>query len=119
MDRSGDSSSLRGVTVPDYADPRPPYRQIADDLRGQIKNGRLKPGERVPSNKALSERYSVATATIRSALDELRNEKLIQTQGHPRHVRTTGASRAGTESGRATQAADVTVRGCGAAPGKT
>ena len=67
--------------MPDYADPRPPYRQIADDLRGQIKNGRLKPGERVPSNKALSERYSVATATIRSALDELRNEKLIQTQG--------------------------------------
>jgi GntR family transcriptional regulator len=68
------------VPVPDLADPRPPYLQIADDLRRQIKAGRYKPGDRLPSNKAMAETYQSAPETIRRALSALREEGLTATQ---------------------------------------
>jgi DNA-binding GntR family transcriptional regulator len=66
--------------VPDYSDPAPVRRQIADDLRAQIRAGTYAPGGRLPSNIALAERYGVATETIRSALDELRADKTVETR---------------------------------------
>ena len=68
------------MPVPDVADPRPPYVQIADDLRRQIKAGRYKPGDRLPSNKAMAEAYQSAPETIRRALGVLRDEGLTATQ---------------------------------------
>jgi GntR family transcriptional regulator len=68
------------MPVPDYADPRPAYIQIADDLRGQIEAGKHGPGDRLPSNRLLSEQYGVAAETLRQALDILRSEGLIATQ---------------------------------------
>jgi GntR family transcriptional regulator len=68
------------VPVPDLADPRPPYLQIADDLRRRISMGRYKPAERLPSVKQMSETYRSAPATIRHALEVLRNEGLVATQ---------------------------------------
>jgi DNA-binding GntR family transcriptional regulator len=66
------------VTVPDLADPRPPYLQISDDLRRRIGNGDPKPGERLPSNKALGVRYRSSTETVRRALRVLTDEGLVQ-----------------------------------------
>ena len=68
------------MPVPDYADPRPAYMQIADDLRGQIEAGKYGPGDRLPSNRLMSEQYGVAAETLRQALDVLRGEGLIATQ---------------------------------------
>lgn len=68
------------MPVPDYADPRPAYMQIADDLRSQIQEGKYGPGDRLPSNRAMSEQYGVAAETLRQALDVLRGEGLIATQ---------------------------------------
>ena len=68
------------MPVPDYADPRPAYTQIADDLRGQIETGKYGPGDRLPSNRLMSEQYGVAAETLRQALDVLRGEGLIATQ---------------------------------------
>jgi DNA-binding GntR family transcriptional regulator len=68
------------MPVPDYADPRPAYIQIADDLRGQIEAGKHGPGDRLPSNRLMSEQYGVAAETLRQALDVLRGEGLIATQ---------------------------------------
>jgi DNA-binding GntR family transcriptional regulator len=68
------------MPVPDYADPRPAYVQIADDLRSQIEAGTYGPGDRLPSNRAMSEQYGVAAETLRQALDVLRSEELIATQ---------------------------------------
>jgi GntR family transcriptional regulator len=68
------------MPIPDYADPRPAYLQIADDLRSQIETGKFAPGERLPSNRAMSETYGVATETLRQALDILRGEGLVATQ---------------------------------------
>jgi DNA-binding GntR family transcriptional regulator len=68
------------MPVPDYANPRPAYMQIADDLRGQIETGKYHPGDRLPSNRLMSEQYGVAAETIRQALDVLRGEGLVATQ---------------------------------------
>jgi DNA-binding GntR family transcriptional regulator len=58
-------------------DYRPPFRRIADDLRGQIRSGRLQPGDRLPTYAELCERYSVAHMTARSALHVLKSEGLV------------------------------------------
>ena len=68
------------MPVPDLADPRPPYLQIADDLRRQIREGRYKPGDRLPSLPAMCAQYSSASDTVRRALRKLRDEGLVATQ---------------------------------------
>ncbi len=60
-------------------DPRPPYLQVAQDLRGQIDAGTLKPGARLPSGRELSEHYGVALMTVQKALAMLRDEHVIVT----------------------------------------
>ncbi|MGQ4440777.1 GntR family transcriptional regulator, partial [Streptomyces violaceoruber] len=51
---------------------------VADDLRRQITTGRIGPGERLPSESALADRYKVSTATLRSALAVLQGEGLVE-----------------------------------------
>jgi DNA-binding transcriptional regulator YhcF (GntR family)/8-oxo-dGTP pyrophosphatase MutT (NUDIX family) len=68
------------VPVPDYAEDRPVYVQIADDLRARIAAGDYAPGDKLPSNQDLSERYHVARETIRQAIEVLRGEKLVAAQ---------------------------------------
>ncbi|MFD0340397.1 GntR family transcriptional regulator [Streptomyces sp. NPDC127117] len=51
---------------------------IADDLRTQISTGRLKAGERLPSEAQLAGRYAVSTPTLRNALAVLQGEGLIE-----------------------------------------
>jgi GntR family transcriptional regulator len=70
------------MPVPDFSDPRPVYLQIADDLRLRIRAGepRHRPGDRLPSNRELSDRYGVATETLRQSLAVLHREGLVATQ---------------------------------------
>ncbi|MGW1076543.1 GntR family transcriptional regulator [Streptomyces sp. NPDC002537] len=56
------------------------YEKIADDLRQSIRAGQLTPGERLPSETALAERYGRSVPTIRDALRLLRDEGLIEKQ---------------------------------------
>ncbi|MGI5336997.1 GntR family transcriptional regulator [Streptomyces sp. CA-181903] len=58
----------------------PKYDQIAGDLRGRIVRGELKAGDPLPSERELTERWSVARATVVRALDVLRQEGLIETR---------------------------------------
>src|SRR5258705_200100 len=51
-------------------DPRPVSQQIANQLRAAILTGRYKPGERLPSQNDLTERYDVARETVDTALQE-------------------------------------------------
>jgi GntR family transcriptional regulator len=46
--------------------------QIADEIVQQIKAGVLKPGDMVPSESELVERYGVSGGTIRKAMVEVR-----------------------------------------------
>lgn len=65
------------MPVPDLADPRPPYLQIADDLRRQIKDGRYQPGDQLPTNKAMAGAYNTSTETVRRALRVLMDGGLV------------------------------------------
>ncbi|MGW5258753.1 GntR family transcriptional regulator [Streptomyces sp. NPDC004012] len=54
------------------------HHDIADDLRHQITTGRINPGERLPSEAGLADRYKVSTVTLRSALAVLQGEGLVE-----------------------------------------
>ena len=69
-------------------DPRPASQQIANLLRAAILTRRFAPGERLPSQNDLAERYGVARETVKSALRTLRDDRLIVTrQGSGAFVR--------------------------------
>lgn len=52
------------------------YRQIADSLRSQIRDGEVAEGELLPSEAALVERYGASQGTVRKALAILKAEGL-------------------------------------------
>ncbi|MFH9062540.1 GntR family transcriptional regulator [Streptomyces coeruleorubidus] len=54
------------------------HQDIAEDLRHQITTGRIKPGERLPSEAALADRYKVSTVTLRRALAVLQGAGLVE-----------------------------------------
>src|ERR1700678_3886462 len=56
----------------------PPYAQIAAELRDQIDNGTLAPGDRVPSTREITQRWGVAMATATKALAALRQEGIVR-----------------------------------------
>ncbi len=53
-----------------------PYRQIVADIRARIESGELRPGERVPSARAITREWGVAIATATKAHAALREEGL-------------------------------------------
>lgn len=63
------------------------YNLIADDLRQRIASGQLAPGDAVPTEGELAERWSTSRGPIRNALAQLRSEGLIETtRGRPSRV---------------------------------
>lgn len=47
------------------------YEEIADELRERITSGALQPGQRLPSEEQLKQRYGKGGPTVRQALDVL------------------------------------------------
>ncbi len=78
------SSVLDGLAVDPGSD-RAVFRQIADQLRAAIQNGRLSEGDRLPSEAQLIDHYGVARMTIRNALQLLEGEGLTRAE-HGRGV---------------------------------
>ncbi|MFI9720759.1 GntR family transcriptional regulator [Streptomyces sp. NPDC052396] len=56
------------------------YERIADEIRQSIRAGQLGPGERLPAETVLAERYGRSVPTVREALRLLRDEGLIEKQ---------------------------------------
>jgi AcrR family transcriptional regulator len=54
----------------------PPYRQIVTEVRRRIEAGELRPGDRVPSARAITKEWGVAIATATKAHAALREEGL-------------------------------------------
>jgi GntR family transcriptional repressor for pyruvate dehydrogenase complex len=67
------------VASKDVPDSVPAYRRVADALRAEIIAGVIPPGERLPSEARLSERFGVSRGSIREALRILASERLIDT----------------------------------------
>jgi DNA-binding GntR family transcriptional regulator len=57
----------------------PPYQQIADHFRREIREGRLKDGDRLPSARQIGTEWVVAHATAAKVLTTLRAERLVRT----------------------------------------
>jgi GntR family transcriptional regulator len=54
------------------------YREIADELRKQIKSGVYRPGDKLPSYEDLTRIYGVGRGVIRQALSELESDGLVR-----------------------------------------
>ena len=57
---------------------QPYYVQVADALREEIRAGEYRPGDRLPSERELVERFRVSVNTVRAALVQLRTEGLVE-----------------------------------------
>jgi GntR family transcriptional regulator len=53
------------------------YEQVAAALHADIRKGRLGPGDQLPSERELVERFKVSIGTVRAALVQLRSEGLV------------------------------------------
>jgi len=66
----------------------PAYAQLAQILRAQIAAGRFRPGDRLPSESQLCERYGVSPMTVRRAINLLVDQGVVVTeQGRGTFVR--------------------------------
>lgn len=63
-----------------------PSRKIAADLRGAIGSGVLQPGDHLPTEKSLADRYGVALSTAHRAVSELAGEGLVKASRGKRGV---------------------------------
>jgi GntR family transcriptional regulator len=58
----------------------PMYRQIAEDLRGQIESATLEPGQQLRTELELREHYSASRNTVRDAIKWLTTLGLVETR---------------------------------------
>ncbi len=82
----------------------PKYQVILDDLKQRITDGSFAPGQYLPSQNELIERYRVATGTVRQAL------MILSSEGWVRPEKGRGVFVQPQESRQAEQAAPSNVR---------
>jgi DNA-binding GntR family transcriptional regulator len=56
----------------------PPYMQIAEDIRRQVRSGQLRDGDLVPSTRQLAREWGVSVPTAAKALTTLRAEGYVR-----------------------------------------
>ncbi len=80
------ASIMPTLIAPAPRPPRGPYEVIAANLREQIQNGRLAPGDLVPTITELAAAHSVSVATAHRALAPLSAEGLVEVSRGKRAV---------------------------------
>lgn len=75
-------------------------RQIARELRGEIDAGRLRPGDKLPSSRALAGKYGTSAGTVNQAMDELGIEGYIVSRPRSGRVVADTAGPAGAAARR-------------------
>jgi DNA-binding LacI/PurR family transcriptional regulator len=77
--------------LPDRDSPVPKYQQVYEALHRGIVSGRLRPGERLPSEAELVKQFGTSRITVGRAMRELQHEGLIERRaGSGTYVRTAG-----------------------------
>lgn len=56
---------------------QPLYQQLMEDVRSQIENSLLLPGDKLPTEREFMQKYNVSRITVSKALNELKTEGLI------------------------------------------
>src|SRR5262245_54742185 len=62
----------------DQRSSKPLHKQLYDELRSAILTGRLKPGERVPSTRTLSQSLGVSRTTVTQSYEQLLSEGYLR-----------------------------------------
>lgn len=60
------------------ARPRRAFDEIIEQVRGMVRSGELRPGDRLPAERALAEQFAVSRNTVREALRMLEISGLIK-----------------------------------------
>ncbi|WP_149550156.1 GntR family transcriptional regulator [Streptomyces marokkonensis] len=68
----------------------PLYRKIATQLLGELHDGTIPPGERLPGERQLAEHFGVSRETVRQALQLLRRDGLVATDRRGSHAALPG-----------------------------
>jgi GntR family transcriptional regulator/MocR family aminotransferase len=84
------TSTPRTLSPLDPSAAEPFYRQIYDRVRGAIASGVLKPGDRIPSARALALELGLARGTVETAYSLLSAEGYIEARGQAGTVVTPG-----------------------------
>lgn len=66
--------------MPPLQEALPKFLQIANYIRDQILQGELRPGDEVPSERALAEQFAVSRPTATKALETLRTQGLVMSR---------------------------------------
>jgi GntR family transcriptional regulator / MocR family aminotransferase len=83
-------AKIRSISPLEPTAATPFYRQIYDRFRGAIVSGVLKPGDRIPSARALTKELGLARGTIEAAYSLLAAEGYIQARGQAGTIVTPG-----------------------------
>lgn len=54
------------------------YRQLAATLRQEIRDGKIAPGDQLPSYPQLRERFDASPNVVRDAVKQLAHERLVE-----------------------------------------
>ncbi|NNN29740.1 GntR family transcriptional regulator [Streptomyces sp. S3(2020)] len=65
---------------------QPLYWRIATELLGELRDGTVPPGERLPGERKLAEHFEVSRETVRQALQVLRRDGLVATDRRGSHA---------------------------------
>lgn len=57
---------------------KPKYFTLMEELKEEILSGRIAPGEKLPSENQLTEKYGLSRHTVRKALNLLEQEGYIE-----------------------------------------
>ncbi|WP_426103567.1 GntR family transcriptional regulator [Massilia sp. TSP1-1-2] len=57
--------------------PTPIYRQIVEQIRRRVASGQLKPGDALPSVRAVAQHYAINPMTVSKAYSLLEGEQLL------------------------------------------
>jgi DNA-binding transcriptional regulator YhcF (GntR family) len=78
----------------DAASPTPPFEQVRAQIAGQIADGVLTPGTRLPPVRRLAEELGLAANTVARAYRDLETAGLVETRGRGGTIVTAGGDRA-------------------------
>jgi DNA-binding transcriptional regulator YhcF (GntR family) len=78
-----------GISI-DPASAEPPFEQVRAQLAGLIRSGRLLPGDRLPTVRALAAHLGLAANTVARTYKELEAAGLVETRGRAGTVVASG-----------------------------
>jgi DNA-binding transcriptional ArsR family regulator len=69
---------------------QPLYWHVASQLLGELRDGTVPPGERLPGERQLADHFGVSRETVRQALEVLRRDGLVATDRRGSHAMLPG-----------------------------